>query len=114
MGSAVRCREGGGLAVVVVPGRQGPLAINGYWGGRRANQAAQSPRRSPQSGVGLRALGRRGSSDGAAGSRTRWTTVTAVTSWIRKKECNPSCASGAGRGGAGHGRCSVEVGEGDP
>ena len=55
------------------------------------------------SGAGLRALGRRGSSGGAEGSRTRWTPVTAVTSCVRRKVCTPSRAAGAGRGGRGTG-----------
>ena len=38
--------------------------------------------------------------------------VIAVTSWVRRRACTPSRALGAGRGGAGHGRCPVEMGGG--
>ena len=38
----------------------------------------------------------------------------AVTSCVRRKACTPSRASGARRGGAGHGCCPVGVGGGDP
>ena len=110
MDSAVRCRGGGGggLVVVVVPGGQGPVAIHWHWGGRRASLSAHSPRHSPQSGPGLRALRPRGSSGVAGGGRTRWSHPS------RRKACTPSRASSAKRGGAGHGCCPVEVGGGDP
>ena len=85
--------------VVVVPGGQGSVAIHWHWGGRRASHTSHSPRHSSQFGVGLRALGPQGSLSGAGVSRTRWTPVTAVTSWVRRKACTPSCALGA-RGGA--------------
>ena len=77
----------------------GPAAIHRHWEGRRGSHAAHASRHSSQSGAGPRALGPRGSSSGVRGSRTRWTTVTAVTSCVRRKVCTPSRAAGAGRGG---------------
>ena len=53
--------------VVMVPGGQGSAAIQQHWGRSQVSHPAQSPRHSSQSGVGLRALGPRGSSGGAAG-----------------------------------------------
>ena len=119
---AVPCgalRGGGGRGVGGRLWRQprtagGSAAIHRHWEGRRGSHAAHASRHSSQSGTGLRALGPRGSSSGAGGSRTRWTPVTAVTSCVRRKVCIPSRAAGAGRGGRGY-RCGpVEVGGGDP
>ena len=108
-GSAVQCSSGGrgggdvGPAVALAPCGRGPVAIHWHWGGRWVSHAAHTLRHSSQSGAGLRALGPRGSSGGAEGSRTRWTPVTAVTSYVRRKVCTPSRAAGAGRGGRGTG-----------
>ena len=64
------------------------------------SHAAHSRRHSSQFGVGLRALGPWSSSGDAGGSRTRWTAVTALTSWVRRKACIPSRARvPGGRGG---------------
>ena len=94
---------GGGPAVASAPYGRGPVAIHRHWGGRRGSHAAHaSPDRS-QSGAGLRALGPRGSSGGAGGSRTRWTPVTAVTPCVRRNVCTLSRAAGAWRGGRGTG-----------
>ena len=100
-GSAVWCWGGGRLFPVMVLGGEGSAAIYPHWNGRRVSESAHSPRHSSQSGVGLSALGPRGSSGGAGGSRTRWTPVTAKTSCVPKKACTPSRALGAGRGGRG-------------
>ena len=99
----------GGLVVVLVPSGQGSVVIHRHWGGRRASHAAHTSRHSSQSGVGLRALGPRGSSGDTGGSRPRWTLVTALTSRVRRKACTPSRASSAGRRGR-YERCPVEVG----
>ena len=89
--------EGGGAAVALAPCGRGPVAIHQHWGGRRVSQAAHTSRHSSQSGAGLRALGPRGSSGAAEGSRTRWTPVTAVTSCVPRKVCTSFRAAGAGR-----------------
>ena len=76
VGSAVWCCVAGrrrGLVVEMFSGDQGSAAIHQHWGGRRMSHAARLPRHSSQSGLGLRALGPRGSSGGAGASRTRWT-----------------------------------------
>ena len=86
------------LALVMVPGCQGSAIINRHWGGRRVSSAAQSPRHSSQSAVGPR-----GTSGDARGSRTRWNPVTQVTSCVCRKACTPSRASGARRDGRGTG-----------
>ena len=93
----------GGLAVVLLPCGQGPVVIHRHWGGRRESHAAHTSRHSSQSPAGLRALGPRGSSGDAGGSRTRWTPVTAVTSYVCRKACTLSRASGVGRGERGTG-----------
>ena len=104
VGSAVQCsaggREGGegGAGVALAPRGRGPVVIHRHWGGRGVSHVAHTSRHSSKSGAGFRALGPRGSSGGAEGSRTRWTSVTAVTSCVRRKACTPSCATGAGRG----------------
>ena len=98
VGGAVSCR-GRGHIVAVAPGGHGPVAIHLQRGGRRARNSAHTLRHSSQSRVGLRALGPRGSSGVAGGGRTRWTPVTASTSWVRRKACTPSRASDSGRGG---------------
>ena len=100
--------------MTLAPCGRGPVAIHRHWVGRRGSHLAHTSRHSCQSEAGLRALRPRGSSGGAEGSRTRWTPVTAVTSCVRTKVCTPSRAAGAGRGGAGYGRCPVQVGGGDP
>ena len=106
-------RRGWGAGCGVSPARPGVRGHPPALGGRRGSHAAHASRHSSQSGAGLRALGPRGSSSGAGGSRTRWTPVTAVTSCVRRKVCTPSRAAGAGRGG-GY-RCGpIEVGGGDP
>ena len=76
---------GGGLVVALVPAGQGSAIIHRHWGGRRASHAAHSPRHSPKSGLGLRALGPRGSSGDAGGRTTRWTPVMAVISCVPRK-----------------------------
>ena len=100
--------------MALAPCGRRPVVIYRHPGGRWVSHAAHTSRHSSQSGAGLRALGPRGSSGGAEGSRTRWTPVTAVTSCVRKKVCTPSRAAGAGRGGAGYGRCHVQVGGVEP
>ena len=100
--------------MVLVPCRHGLVVIHRHWRGRRASHTAHTSRHSSQSGVGLRALHPRGSSSDAGGSRTRWTPVTAVISCVRRKACTTYRAFSVWRGGAGYGRCPVEVGEGDP
>ena len=105
VGSAVQCSAGGrggwegkpALALALC-GR-GPMAIHRHWRGGWVSHAAHTSRHNSQSWVGLRALGPRGSSGGAEGSRTRWTPVTAVTPCVRRKMCTPSCAASAGKGG---------------
>ena len=79
VGSAVLCpaggRGGGGgesAAASALYGR-GPVAIHQHREGRQRGHAAHASRHSSQSWAGLRALGPRGSSGGAGGSRTRWT-----------------------------------------
>ena len=105
VGSAVQCSAegrgggGGGPPVASAPYGRGPVAIHRHWEGRRVSHLAHASRHSSQSGAGLRALGPRGSSGCAGGSRTRWTPVTAVTSCVRRKVCTPSRAADAGRGG---------------
>ena len=89
--------------MALAPCGPGPVAIHRHWGGMRMSHASHTSRHSSQSGARLRALGPRGSSAGAEGSRTRWTPVTAVTSCVPRKVCTPSCAAGAGRGGLGTG-----------
>ena len=106
--------EGGALVVVVAQGGQGPVAIHRHWGGRLASHSTHTLRHSSQSGLGLRALGPVGPSGVAGGSRTRWTPIMVVTSWVRRKACTLSRASGTGRGGARHRRSPVEVGGGGP
>ena len=73
--------------MVLVPCGQGPVVIHRHWGGGRVSHAAHTLRHSSKSGAGLRALGPRGSSGDAAGSRTRWAPVTALTSCVRTKAC---------------------------
>ena len=90
-------------AVVSVPYGRGPMAIHRDWEGRRGSHVAHASRHSSQSGAGLRALGPRGSSGGAGGSRTKWTPVMEVTPCVRRKVCTPSRAAGARRGGRGTG-----------
>ena len=89
--------------MVLVPCWQGLVVIGRHWGGGRVSHAAHTWRHRSQSGVGLRALGPRGSWGDAGGGRTRWTPVTAVTSCVRRKACTPSRATGAGRGWRGTG-----------
>ena len=108
VGIAVQCCAGGmgaggrgGLAVVSAPCGQGPVVIYWHWGGRPVSSAAHTLRHRSRSGAGHRALGPRGLSGDAGGRRTRWTPVTAVTSCVRRKACNPSRASGTGRGRRG-------------
>ena len=108
VGRAMQCfagggGEGGGAAVRLAPCGRGLVAIHRHWGGRWVSHAAHTSRHSSQSGAGLRALGPRGLSGGAEGSRTRWTPVSAVTSCVRRKVYTPSRAAGAGRGGRGTG-----------
>ena len=86
-----------------------PAAIHPHWARRQASHAAHTSRHNSQSGAGLRALGPRGSSGGAEGSRTRWTPVTAMTSCPQ-----PILRRGRREGGTEYGRCSVQVGGGDP
>ena len=64
---------GGGAAVVLAPCGRGPVAIHQHWGERWVSHAAHTSRHNSQSGARLRALGPRGSSGVAEGSRTRWT-----------------------------------------
>ena len=92
-----------GRVVALAPGGHRLSAIHRHWGGRRASHPAHTLRHRSQSGPGLRALGPRGSSGFAGGSRTRWSPVTAVTSCVSRKACTPSRASGAWRGGRGTG-----------
>ena len=112
VGSGVQCSAGvrrggeGGPAVVLTPCRRGPVAIHRHWGGRWVSHAAHTSRQSSQSGAGHRALGPRGSSGCAEGSRTRLTPVTAVTSCVRRKVCTPPRSVGAGREGRGTGAAS--------
>ena len=79
VGSAVQCSAGGtgggegGPAVALSPCGRGPAAIHRHLAGRRVSHTAYTSRHSSQSGAGLRALGPRGLSGGAEGSRTRWT-----------------------------------------
>ena len=61
---------------------------------RRATAPSLGRGSGPWAPGGRRAVG---------GSRTRWTPVTAVTSYVRRKVCTPSRAAGAGRGGRGTG-----------
>ena len=90
------------------------MVIHRHWGGRRVSHAAHTSRHSSQFGVGLRALGPRGSSGDAEGSRSRWTPVTAVTCCVCRKDVHPVPRHGRQEGGAGHGCCPVWVGGGDP
>ena len=92
---------------------RGPVVIHRHWGGRWVSHAGHTSRHSSQSGAGLRALGPRGSSGGAKGSRSRWTPVMAVTSCVRKKGVYPVQRRGRREGGVGHGRCPVQVGVGE-
>ena len=64
-----------GAAVVLAPCGQGPVVIHRHWGGNQVSYAAHTSRHSSQSAAGLRALGLRGSSGDAGGSRTRWTPI---------------------------------------
>ena len=86
--------------MALAPCGRGPVAIHRHWVRRRASHAAHTSRHSSQSRAGLRTLAPRGSSDGAQGSRTRWTPVTALTSCVRRKVCTrPAPRAPGGEGG---------------
>ena len=57
--------------MTLAPCGRGPVAIHWHWVGRRVSHEAHTSPHSSQSGAGLRALGPRGSTGGAEGSRTR-------------------------------------------
>ena len=100
--------------VVLVPCRQGPAVIHRHLGWRRVSHAAHTSRHSSQSGAGLRALGPRGSLDDTRGEPHKVDPRNGGDLLCSQEGVHLVPRLGRQEGGAGHGRCPVQVGGGDP